>query len=394
MAIFRSITPKSAFPPSVLGRLLLLGALFSCLLGSGRAQEELPLPQWTEEELRAFREQNIHAPSLEALLPEPSGLAENLDEVLRGPLKSGPRLDDLPERLTGELQPRLTLEHMRSFLPESEQTSHEEIRNAQPVDSTAPTAIAALRSISPEFMKAAAGMPGDLYFIDPDSRVPEMAAMELTRLLEFHARDARIRLYVLILGKNETLPADAAVEKVASGRLVTTNACLLTYPVGEPWRARLFVSETVHALTSASFLSETSAECVKQAMHASEAHDQIERYVVTLSTRLFWLQKAIGSDLRHEAHQVALRELTEGGAPRVATADPILPSKDASSPSWAWWSLGIVTSTCGGAWAGLRWHRQRRRRLKSSIWELPEPETSPRLGGAFCGGGGAMIKFG
>ncbi len=394
MAIFRSISLVLAFPQTQLSRWLLLAALLSCLQGSGRAQEELPLPQWTEEELRAFREQNIHAPSLEALLPEPSGLTENLDEVLRGPLKSGPRLDDLPERLTGELQSRLTLEHMRAFLPETDQSSHEEIRSAQPVDGAAPTAISALRSISPEFMKAAAGMPGDLYFIDPDSRVPEMAAMELTRLLEFHARDARIRLYVLILGKNETLPADAAVEKVASGRLLTTNACLLIYPVGEPWRARLFVSEPVHTLTSSSFLSETSAECVKQAMHASEAHDQIERYLVTLSTRLFWLQKAIGSDLRQEVPQVALRELTEGGAPRAVTADPILPSKDANPPSWAWWSLGIATSTCGGAWAGLRWHRQRRQKLKSSIWELPEPETSPRLGGAFCGGGGAMIKFG
>ena len=186
MALDRSIHFTSAFPPSVLGRWLLPVAMLVCLLGSGRAEEELPLPQWTDEELRAFREQNVHVPSLEALLPEPSGLTENLDEVLRGPLKSGPRLDDLPERLTGELQPRLTLEHMRSFLPETDQSSHVEIRSAQPVDGTAPTAIAALRTISPEFMKAAAGMPGDLYFIDPDSRVPEMSAMELTRLLERH----------------------------------------------------------------------------------------------------------------------------------------------------------------------------------------------------------------
>lgn len=371
-----------------------MAAMLSCLLGNGRAQEELPLPQWTEEELRAFREQNIHASSLEALLPEPSGLTENLDEVLRGPLKSGPRLDDLPERLTGELQPRLTLEHMRSFLPETDQSSHVEIRSAQPVDGTAPTAIAALRTISPEFMKAAAGMPGDLYFIDPDSRVPEMSAMELTRLLEFHARDARIRLYVLILGKNETLPADAAVEQVASGRLLTTNACLLTYPVGEPWRARLFVSEPVHALTSASFLSETSAECVKQAMHASEAHDQLEQYIVTLSTRLFWLQKAIGSDLKQEIPRTALRELVEGVPQKGLPADPVVPPESARSSSWAWWLLGILAGTGGGAWTGLRWHRQRRQWLKSSIWVLPEPETPPRLGGAFCGGGGAMIKFG
>ena len=129
-------------------------------------------------------------------------------------------------------------------------------------------------------------------------------------------------------------------------------------------------------------------------MHASEAHDQLEQYIVTLSTRLFWLQKAIGSDLKQEIPRTALRELVEGVPQKGLPTNPVVLPEAARPSSWAWWLLSILAGTGGGAWTGLRWHRQRRQWLKSSIWVLPEPETPPRLGGAFCGGGGAMIKFG
>jgi hypothetical protein len=38
--------------------------------------------------------------------------------------------------------------------------------------------------------------------------------------------------------------------------------------------------------------------------------------------------------------------------------------------------------------------RQRRLKRQKSVWLLPEPETIPRLGGAFTGGGGGMIRYG
>lgn len=369
--------------------------ILSCFVAHGlKAQEELPLPQWSAEELRAFRDQNTHQPALEALLPERAELATGLEDLLRGPVKSGPRLDDLPETLTGELQPRLTMDHMRSFLPDSHQSSQEEVRSAHPAHGGVPTAMTALKEVSPEFLKAASGMPGDLFFIDPDSHVPEMAAMEITRLLEFHARDAAIRLYVLVMGKNEKLPGNAPLDEVASGRLLKTNACLVVYPVGEPWRAQLFVSQPVLDVSSQSFFAETAAESVKQAVQASEAHDQLERYVVSLSTRLFWLQKALGKDLRHDAARSALREFpTSPLSPGASTAPPVQPASSASEIPWLLW-LVLSGIAAGAGWGSVRWHRNRQQRLKSCVWILPEPETVSRLGGAFCGGGGGMVKFG
>jgi hypothetical protein len=205
-----------------------------------------------------------------------------------------------------------------------------------------------------------------------------MAAMEITRLLEFHARDAAIRLYVLVMGKNEKLPGNAPLDEVASGRLLKTNACLVVYPVGEPWRAQLFVSQPVLDVSSQSFFAETAAESVKQAVQASEAHDQ----------------KALGKDLRHDAARSSLREFpTSTLSTEASTPPPDRPVSSASEISWLLW-LTLSGIAGGAGWGGARWHRNRQQRLKSCVWILPEPETVPRLGGAFCGGGGGRVKFG
>lgn len=355
------------------------------------AEEDLPLPQWSDEELRTFQEQNMGGQSLEALLPQRSEIAAGLDHYVLNPTRTGPRLEELPESLAGDLQPRLTMDHMRWFLPDIKTGTKQEIRGALPAEGIAPTAAAALREVTPEFMRAACGVPGDLFFIDPDSRVPEMPAMELSRLLEFHARDARIRLYVLIIGKNEKLPSSASIDQIASGQLLKTNACLLVYPVAEPWRAQLFVSQSVLDCTSQQFLAETAAEGVKQAMQSSEADDQLERYLVVLSSRLFWLQKMAGKKLLDQESRTPLREL--GG--RVSAPPVLAMSSGRAGPETDWLfgslMLGLLFGT---VWAGLKWRQRHLQLLKASIWLLPETDASPRFGGAFCGGGGGMSKFG
>lgn len=372
-------------------RVRILAFSLVAISGWALAEEDLPLPQWSEDEMRAFEERNMGAQSLEALLPERSEIIAGLDDYALNSPRTGPRLEELPDSLAGDLQPRLTMDHMRWFLPDIKIGARQETRGVLPAEGSAPTAAAALREVTPEFLKAACGVPGDLFFIDPDCHVPEMPAMELSRLLEFHARESRIRLYVLIIGKNEKLPASASVDQIASGRLLKTNACLLVYPVAEPWRAQLFVSQSVLDCTSQQFLAETAAEGVKQAMQSSEAHDQVESYLVVLSSRLFWLQKTAGKKLLDQESRAPLREL---GSTVPAFTLPALSSGRAGSEiPWLYGSLmlGILV---GGVWIGLKWRQRHLQVLKASIWLLPETDAPPRFGGAFCGGGGGMAKFG
>lgn len=364
------------------------GLAFLMLAGfaRGETEEELPLPRWSEEELRLFQ-QRQGAFELDALLPDAPGYLENLDQAIREPLRGGPRLDELPPTVSGEIIPRLRAKDLLSFLPDA---SKEEVRHALP------TAKTQLRETSQEFLRAAANAPGDRFLIDPTALLPEMAAMEIERLLEFHATDARIQLFVLVMAKDETLPANANLDSIASGKLVSSDACLVVYPLAEPWRARLLVSRTVHAKAGPLFLSETASECVRQALVAGEAGDQLERFVTTLSPRLFWLQKALGEAPRATPTPSSLRDFA---AAETVTTTPLVEKPLQQGPNApSMFPLIIGTSACGGifagaVWVGRRWRRLRHARMQTNVWLLPEPEVQPRLGGAFCGGSGLVIRY-
>lgn len=329
---------------------------------------------------------------VETLLPEvPDYMQDGSD-----PLRSGPRLEDLPATLTGDITPRLRVEDLRMFLPDTQGLPALEVRPA--VTSDGALSHGMLKDVTREFILAANEALRSEYLIDPDVIVPEMAHLQMLRFLEFHANDARIKLYVLVIPKDSRLPAKPELDGIASGSLVKSEACLLVYPIGEPWRARLFVSRSVFEHTSATFLTETTEACAKAAMQSSEAADQLQNFAMELSTRLFWLQKALGKESAAGSAQT-LAEVTPAVAGGNATTSETAPPASSAVPPEtddAWtavlWALAGVFAMATGGLGFLHWQKWRKRRVQTRVWILPEVETSPRLGGAFSGGGGAMVR--
>ena len=349
-------------------------------------EHALPLPRWSDQELKTFRDTTpvVNIPSV--LLPKNGEVSSDINDLLHTPLSSGPRLDHFFSNHDNELSPRLQAEDLRLFLPESILGLPTQ---SQTSSSTAllPTPLSALREVSPEFLAACAQSLPKEYLIDPDLLVPEMQNHDLMRLLEFHAQDARIKLYVLIIAHDQKLPEGTELEKIASGSLLQSDACLLIYPLGEPWRTRLFVSGSIHNQISTGFLSDTIQACLQESLQTSNIHDQLRRYTIHLSTRLFWLQKALGtSPAKKTADDQILAELNPAAkAPVVeATASAI------SIVIWTSASLLMLVITC---LAGRHFLRQLRLKRQRRMWMLSEPETVPRLGGAFTGGGGGMIRY-
>lgn len=369
-------------PPVFIGTILQLRAATD-ISGNGASEKEnsLPLPRWSEQELRAFRE-NLPLPHQSGVLPpEKRGDTTDIHELLRAPLSSGPRLEGLFQ--DPGLPPRLRTEDMRLFLPESilvQPASDQETGGSH-----VPTPLSSLLEVTPEFMTACERAMTKEYLVDPDMLEPEMQSHDLRHFLEFHARDASIKLYVLIMPHDRKLPAKVDFAKIASGGLMQTQACLLVYPLGEPWRARLFMSSSLHDHTSPQFLTETVGACLQEAMHASDTHDQLHRYAVHLSTRLFWLQRALGSSAGTNKERSLAEFMPEG-----VTAAP-------SGPGWAFIlmaSFGSMVSLMVVAMAGHQIYLRRRVRRQKRSWLLPELETVPRLGGAFTGGGGGSVRYG
>lgn len=335
----------------------LMGYGWSVLFLRAQGDESLPLPRWSEEELSAMREQPQATPLLNNLL-----WPENVEFLA----EAEPAPADTPDAR----QPAADLSR---FLPPHLIASP---GAGRPLPSAyIPTATASLRDVSSAFLADAAQWPAKRHLIDPNGEVSETMEEDFARFLEFHARDARVRLHVLLLGREEKLPSSVNPASLAQGNLQRGDACLAVVPRGEPWRLRLFLSRDIHAIAPPTELSQMLEDCVRDAMLATDEDEQIHRLLVRLSIRLFWLERLLSKP-------PAVKEVI------IASPEPMSEVKALPEPlptvlikPVVWVGAGLVVFLAIVFW---RW---RRYKLRHYVWTLPEREVRPRLGGAHCGGG-------
>ena len=342
---------SSAWPRSLL---LALG-----LAVSGYADDDktLPLPRWSEDELKSMSP----AGPLSAFNPLLNPYGDN-DE--RAPLN----LADSPD----SAQPRSDLS---LFLPPSLMAS---MRQERPKASAAVTLVRVLRDVSPDYMEQAIQAPPGMLLIDPNGELHESAHEEFQHFLEFHARDSRIVLRVMLMGKNEQLPPDTQLSALANGAMQQGRACVVVVPHGDMERARLFLSQDLVQAAKGIDLTELLSDAVNQAKSSPESDEQLHRLLVRLSVRLFWLEHKLPSPLPNETVR-----------PAIIVADAPAPMLEVGVPSK--WSLS-VPSLLGlglgfgalGVFMNRRWIKHKRR---THEWTLPEMKSlDPSLGGAHCGG--------
>lgn len=363
-------------------------------------EEVLPLPRWTDSEWQALQGTRSSAPLLaNPLLPTEMLAPEDLRESgspLGDPV-GNPELAKAPPQITPPSMDGLRADEMGLFLPESLLDQNKGHLTTRPE----PTPAVALREVSPEFLKAASHSPSDRLLVDPDGLVQETQAEDLSRFLEFHARESRIKAYFLVLDRDQKLPSSPDLAGLASGALLSSDSCLAIYSLGEPWRTRLFMSRKVHDAASASYLSNLLEDCVHDAMQVSEPSDQLHRFAVRLSIRLNWLEKILDPPASGKvgasdpaANPATLSHaLSEVGGPQEsAAAVPFAGwlSHLGRAIQWTILSVAALLVLAGLLFLGWKW---RQRWMLSRVWVLPEPQIEPRLGGAFSGGTGAWTRY-
>jgi hypothetical protein len=352
-----------------------LAALFACVCSASaqNIDEELPLPRWEREAPRVNTSDPGNA--FNSLLPGESLVPALPEEP--GMLHFGPRLNDTPTALNSQITD-LSLFLHGSLLQQSKPA----------VAPRVPTPVMALRDLSSEHIQALADSPANTYLIDTQSLLSEVAKGDLERLLAFHAGDARIRLYLLVLDSDQKLPDTVDPATIAYGALTRSPSCLAIYPLAEPWRARVLLSPSVHDIASREILMEMAADCIRDSQQADEPDEQLHRYAVRLSTRLFWLQKSMPekAETRIELSK-ALKEIE--------------PLRETATGGILWplpfWSKVLLVGSAALLilWMALRHLVLRRTRSsqEGQVWMLSEPEVQPRLGGAFSAGSGALLSY-
>ena len=342
-----------------------------------RAEEDpaLPMPRWTKEELEAMRANPNRTPLLGELIGQEEPPADQ-----NQPLAENGLVGDSPERS----QPSADLSR---FLPPSLLRPTPPLPSQPLLSSTATS----LTEVPPEVLNYCFERPSTVHLMDPNHELSETTAEDFERFLVFHATDAQIPLKLIIIGRNQTLPAEVNLSNVAGGSTSPAQSALVVCPYGEVWRTRLFVSRPILDAVPADYLNSLLYDCIRDGQRATDPDEQLHRLLVRLSVRMFWMQRMLatspatapaGAQAPSPSKSQPLAEVPPpGGAPVHS-----LPVQSWLSRTFGGSAPGLLSLLAFAAYASWRWHRHK---LRHYQWLLPEPDTTaiPAFGGASCGGG-------
>lgn len=221
------------------------------------------------------------------------------------------------------------------------------------------------------------------FLIDPQGLLSPPDYRERLDFLKYHAEDSLIDLFVYLIGGDQVIPSEIRDEELierffSQGR----PAAVVFYYFGAPQRSKLYLSPTLMDSVSATEQRRTSESAVMQAIGKTAANEQLEKFLVQLSIRIYWIERMFaGVDPVNE----------------VAPPKPVL-AAIAGKHSAKWLMVqdlarkyafpagmvlvGLVAII--GIHFGLRYRRR---------YRFPEFDVEPRLGGAHAAGIGAVISF-
>jgi hypothetical protein len=320
--------------------------------------EIMPLPAWSEQDLARIHQGQPPESSVDLLWPMEGAVQteSHVDLIADTGLAKQPSVD-----ISGFLPPML-----RS--PSSGQPSAQDPKLLVQVDK--------------QYLTDCAAVPPNQYLIDPWQHLADLSGEELERFLAYHAESSTIKAYVLILERNEQLPKDANLQALASGALTHGRSCLAVLPVGEPWRARIFLSHDVQTSVPPVYLVNLAGDCINDAAQTSDEAEQLHRFLIRLSTRLFWLERTLPAKEQRSTHaETKSVTATDSTVVKVSPAEAelteVLDDPAAGQPQWRMWAVQYWPWAAGAFFLALSsWVLVRRRRYKQRHYEWILPEDA------------------
>jgi hypothetical protein len=383
------MTPRSIISWSA--GIALLAISLSTVCGEGTTVDDLlPLPAWNDEDVTTLQAQPDVQPLGGLLWPDnfnADSILPPVPQLATTPGEGEPGLSPGPKNRRG------LGDNFLLFIPKPPAT---QVQRALPPDKP-------LTEVTREFMEQSELLEPDAFLLDPHMLLPETQSEDLRRLLTYHVSQSQTSAYFLMLDAHEKLSSKVDLSRLAGGRLTKEHACLAAFPLGQPWRARLFVTREIAAAVEPGYLPGILEACVQDSMRATDPVEQLQRFATQLSIRLIWMERAYPKLFTvEEAPAVTVKKAPESPTALVLAdvSQPLVPEEDA----WLIWTRitqehgramllgfsGLLLAAAGV----LRLMRWRKRQRSRSMWLLPEVETTPRFGGAHCGSGGAWIKYG
>ena len=219
------------------------------------------------------------------------------------------------------------------------------------------------------------------FLVDPQNLLSPADYRDRLGFLNYHAADSTIDLYVYVFGGDQEIPSNVRQEELmerffSGGR----PAAVVYYYLGAPQRSVVFLSPAIMSSIPAAEQRRALESSVMQAFERSKPAEQIEKFLVQMSIRIYWMERVLAGE------PLPLADSTSRASSPVA----------AKSAKFLWLRalairsafpaavlLGVLLAAIGvSKWLGLR-----------ARYRFPGFEVEPRLGGAHAAGIGAVISF-
>lgn len=260
------------------------------------------------------------------------------------------------------------------------------------------------------------------HLIDPQSLLTEQKKNDLARFMEYHAEEARYDIYLMVFGETQQIPADIDLDALHREWFQGEDVVLAVYHLGRPEETTLNFGKEVTNLLPQEIFDRVQEYCIAEAQIATDLADQTERYMIELSTRLWWVAKLIERqvlkgtaltaaeavvEMNNPNTELSAAETASSGAglltadsPAAAVPQTIpVPLAEVAKPSivgevslftWVLASAIFLVLLIG---AGIGFWIWRRDALTAPPVLFPDRELPNRLGGEFSGGGFVGMSF-
>ena len=238
-------------------------------------------------------------------------------------------------------------------------------------------------AIVEKFLPEYFGVRPKTLLIDPQNLLSAAEAKQQLSFLNYHASESKLDLFVYLIGGDQEIPSEIRLEEVserffAAGR----PAVMVYYYLGAPQRSLVYFSPSLLGAISAAEQRRTLESSVARAFEKNKPDEQLEKFLIQMSIRLYWMERMIGGEA--SANEVAVLAVAPKPSASVKSAKLLQLQQLAlkfATPAALLFGAAIVLFGLS------RWLRL------SGRYRFPEFEVEPRLGGAHAAGVGAVISF-
>ena len=207
--------------------------------------------------------------------------------------------------------------------------------------------------------------------LDPQGFIDEMQQEEIGDFFaEFARKQAGVDVRVLVFGPTQELPADQALQELTDRWYPENQGIVVFYAMGLPKQSACCFSKALSSTFSTGQFTAVREACVKEALLAQNANDQLARYCIKMAVRMNRLK-------------------IEG--PDVSQSHGRTPSTASPTDGPQVWAAGLAALILAG-WGTVRIRRRSAAR-EPMTWTLPDQEITARLNAPHCGGTMAILKI-